>query len=132
VFNFFKPDYAPSGVIKKKALVAPEFQLINEANNTRFYNELYNLINNHKAISWSVYSTQISIKELIKRANSMTDLLNYLDLLLMGAKMPDEMKTIIQSYIRTIPLDSGDRKGIERSVNALYLVMSSPYYLIQR
>lgn len=134
VFNFFKPDYAPSGLITKKGLVAPEFQLVNEANNTSFYNELYALIQwSYKRVPYSnPYSIQININSLRNKAKSPKDLVNYLDLLLTNKKMPIEMQTLLLNYIRNVPLNSGDEKGVKRAIDALYLVMSSPYYLVQR
>lgn len=41
VFNFYEPDYAPRGAIADLALVAPEFQIINESTALLAANDLY-------------------------------------------------------------------------------------------
>jgi uncharacterized protein (DUF1800 family) len=134
VFNFFKPDYSPSRAFSNKNLVAPEFQLINEANITSFQNALYERIQwyykqKHNA---TLSSVLININGLTKKATVAPDLVNYLDLILTGNQMPDTAKTVLINYLRNVPIESGDRKGVRRATDALYLVMSSPYYLIQR
>lgn len=134
VFNFFRPDYAPSGAIKRQGLVAPEFQLINDANNTRFYNELFGLIRwYYKGNPYiSKDNVLININTLRNIAKLPVDLVNNLDMVLTGRNLPASVKTELQKYLRTIPLETGSEKGVRRSLEALYLVISSPYYLIQR
>ncbi|MFZ2725805.1 MAG: DUF1800 domain-containing protein [Methylococcaceae bacterium] len=134
VFNFFTPDYATSGYMASNKLVAPEFQLVNEANNTRFYNELYGLIqygNNFNSYA-DPHNIQIDIKPLVKRANSPADLVSYLNLLLTNGKMSTDMQGVLKTYIHNVTASTRAQRDLKRSVDALYLVMSSPYYLIQR
>jgi len=134
VFNFFRPDYAPSGGVKNNGLVAPEFQWVNDANNTRFYNELFGLTQWY--YKGNPYADRnnilININMLKNHAKSPPGLVNYLDLVLTGKKLPDGTKRVLEGYLRTIPLDRGSEKGVRRSLEALYLIMSSPHYLIQR
>jgi uncharacterized protein (DUF1800 family) len=134
VFNFFKPDFAPSGPINNKGLFAPEFQLVNDANNTRFYNELFGLT--HWRYMGNPYANPfdvlINVTNLKKRAKSTAQLVDYLDLIMSGNRMPADVKTVLTNYVRSIDYISYPEKGLNRSLEALYLVMSSPYYLIQR
>lgn len=134
VFNFFRPDFAPSGTIKNKGVFAPEFQLVNDANNTRFYNELFGLI--HWRYKGNPYTNPfdilININNLKTRARSPTDLVAYLNLILTGNKLPADVKTVLINYVRSIAYISYPEKGVNRALEALYLVMSSPHYLIQR
>ena len=44
VFNFYKPDYAPQGVIENKGLVAPEFELHNASTSVAYINTMYTWI----------------------------------------------------------------------------------------
>ncbi len=134
VFNFFRPDFAPSGAINDKGLFAPEFQLINDANNTRFYNELFSLIQWHyKGKPYAdPFSVLINISNLNKRAKVPVDLVNYLDLMFTGSKLPDDVKTVLMGYIRSLDYKNSAGNGVTRSLEALYLIMSSPHYLIQR
>lgn len=133
VFNFFRPDFAPSGAIKNKNLFAPEFQLVNDANNTNFHNELFRLSHwQYKGYQWAnPYDVLINLNTLTSRSRAPLDLVNYLNLILTGNKMPDDVKTVLFNYLRSIPY-STTVGNINRSVEGLYLVLSSPYYLIQR
>ncbi|MDD5271183.1 MAG: DUF1800 domain-containing protein [Methylovulum sp.] len=134
VFNFFRPDFAPSGPINDQGLFAPEFQLVNDANNTRFYNELFGLIQWHyKGNPYAdPFSVLININNLSKRAKVPVDLVNYLDLMFTGNKLPADVKTVLTAYIRSLDYKNGAGNGVTRSLEALYLVISSPHYLIQR
>jgi len=134
VFNFFRPDFAPSGTIKNRGFFAPEFQLVNDANNTRFYNELFGLINwRYKGNPYTnPFDILININNLKTRARSPTDLVAYLNLILTGNKLPADVKTVLINYVRSIAYISYPEKGVNRALEALYLVMSSPHYLIQR
>ena len=134
VFNFFRPDYAPSGEVKSKGLFAPEFQWVNDANNARFYNELFGLI--HWRYQGNKYASRndilININSLKTHAKIAVELIDYLDLLLTGKKLPDDVKTVLQNYIKLIYYKTSSGEGVDRSLEALYLIMSSPHYLIQR
>ncbi|MDO9105407.1 MAG: DUF1800 domain-containing protein [Methylovulum sp.] len=134
VFNFFRPDYAPSGAIKDNKMVAPEFQWVNDANNTRFYNELFGLTQWYYKGNPYVDRNNIliDINNLKSHAKSPDDLVNYLDFLLTGKKLPVDAKQALRNYLRGIAMGTGRDKGVRRSLEALYLIMSSPYYLIQR
>jgi uncharacterized protein (DUF1800 family) len=134
VFNFFNPDYSPSRALTNKNLVAPEFQMINEANITSFQNALYGLIEKSykQKTNATLSNILININTLKQKAVQPADLVNYLNLLLTGNQLPDPVKTVLTAYLRTLPLETGERKGVARAVDALYLIMSSPYYLIQR
>ena len=134
VFNFFRPDFAPVGSIKTRGLFAPEFQLVNEANNTRFYNELYGRIKWYYRGNPYVNRSDVLININGLKILSITPvrLVNYLNLVLSGGKLPPDVITVLTNYIRSVAYNSYSGKGVERSLEALYLVMSSPYYLIQR
>ncbi len=134
VFNFFRPDFAPSGPVKNKGLFAPEFQLVNDANNTRLYNELFGLVYwRYKGNPYvNPFDVLINISNLKKRAKVPGTLVDYLDLMLTGNKLPADVKTVLTNYIRNIDYVSYPEKGVNRSLEALYFVMSSPHYLIQR
>ncbi len=134
VFNFFKPDYAPTRYFESKGLVAPEFQLVNEANVTSFQNSLYSLIewSYKQKTNISLNQVQINIELLRKKAANPADLVNYLSLILTANQIPDNVKTVLVTYLKKVAMETGARSGVVRSIDALYLIMSSPYYLIQR
>jgi uncharacterized protein (DUF1800 family) len=133
VFNFFKPSFSPSGPLKRNGLVGPEFQLVNDARNVTFYNELYWRINHYfKGNPWADRDDiLINITALKSKAAKPAELVGYLDLNLTGRRLPPGFKTTLTTYLESVPLDNWEGTGIRRSLDALYLVMSSPYYLIQ-
>ncbi|WP_052700136.1 hypothetical protein [Methylocucumis oryzae] len=74
----------------------------------------------------------INISTLKKNAKNTKELVGYLDTVLTGKQLPEETKLTIANYVRKIDLGRAENKGVRRSLEALYLVMSSPFYLIQR
>lgn len=138
VFNFYRPDYAPAGQIAAAGLLAPEFQITNE-------NTLINMSN------YLMYFTQFSFWSLAeagftdensfliqvqyesKIAHDPYHLAAYLDLVFFAGVMPESMQTILVEHIESIPywLD-GVPPGVLRTVDAIWLVVSSPQYAIQR
>jgi len=108
--------------------------LVNEANNTRFYNELYGRIKWYYRGNPYVNRSDVLININGLKILSITPvrLVNYLNLVLSGGKLPPDVITVLTNYIRSVAYNSYSGKGVERSLEALYLVMSSPYYLIQR
>lgn len=56
VFNFFSPDFAPSGAIAGNSLVAPELQLVTEAQVFKAFNT-YNQLLSSGLYRWSVHNT---------------------------------------------------------------------------
>jgi uncharacterized protein (UPF0333 family) len=120
--------------MSSKGQVAPEFQLVNDASITTFQNTLYSLIqwSYKRKDRPSLSKVMINLNSLKQRANKANELIDYLDLTLTGNQLPADVKTVLTNYISNIPKDSGSSKGVTRSIDALYLVMGSPYYLIQR
>ncbi|MDZ7899148.1 MAG: DUF1800 family protein [Arcicella sp.] len=59
VFNFFQPDYAPSGPVKDAAKYAPEFQLLNSQNLTGYMNALQRwIVSNNPTDWWGFFPTE--------------------------------------------------------------------------
>lgn len=135
VFNFFRPDFSPPGPLKKAGLVGPEFQLVNDAATTSLQNELFWRINYYrKDIEWAYRNDiLIDIAPLKTKAKDPEKLVNYLNLMLTGNRLPAAFRETLVSYLRTINKNTWDDNDVttRRAADALYLVMSSPYYLIQ-
>ena len=133
VFNFFRPDYAPNGTIKNRGLVAPEFQMLSGAQNTLLHNELWNRIqwyysgNPHMDLN----DLLVDIEPLRQRAATPPALVDYLDQLLTGKRLPASIKTSLANYLVSVNIGTGATRGTQRALDALYLIISSPYYLIQ-
>lgn len=135
VFNFYRPNYSPPGPLRAAGKVGPEFQLVNDATTGALQNELYWRINYYRQdLDWAYRNDiLINIASLTKRAGNPTTLVTYLDLMLTGNRLPAEFKQTLIDYLGTVNGNTWDRRGVNarRSVDALYLVMGSPYYLIQ-
>ncbi len=133
VFNFFRPDYAPNGTIKSRGLVAPEFQMLSGAQNTLLHNELWTRIqwyysgNPHMDLN----DLLVDIEPLRQRAATPPALVDYLDQLLTGKRLPASIKTSLANYLVSVNIGTGATRGTQRALDALYLIISSPYYLIQ-
>ncbi|SMF95766.1 Uncharacterized conserved protein, DUF1800 family [Methylomagnum ishizawai] len=133
VFNFFRPDYAPNGAIKNKGLVAPEFQMVTETQSTQLHNELWGRIQWYYSGNpyLDLNNLLVDIEALRVRAAKPATLVDYLDQLLTGRRMPTAVKSSLATYLTKVALGTGASAGTLRALDALYLVISSPYYLIQ-
>jgi len=133
VFNFFRPDYAPNGAIKNRGLVAPEFQMLNDAQNTLLHNELWGRIQWYYLGNPNLDLNQLllDIEPLRSRAGAPSTLVDYLDQLLTGKRLPASIKNELATYLLGVNMGTGASAGIQRALDALYLIISSPYYLIQ-
>lgn len=135
VFNFYRPNFSPPGPIKKSGLVGPEFQLVNDAATTSLQNELYWRINYYrKDLDWAYRNDiLINIAALKAKADNPQALVAYLNLMLTGNRLPRDFQDTLIDYLAGIKPRNWDADDIpaRRAVDALYLVMSSPYYLVQ-
>ena len=145
VFNFFQQDYQPIGPIEVAGLVAPEFQITSAQTIAGFINGLYRLIisgdiaDEYDLFSNEVdanYSDEISTLDVTPES-TFTDndklhiLLDRLNLLLAQGNISDvSINTIIKvvkEFPNTTELEKQDRVKL-----AIYLLMTSPEYLINR
>ncbi|MGQ0529455.1 MAG: DUF1800 domain-containing protein [Panacagrimonas sp.] len=132
VFNFFSPFYAAPGAILDTGLVSPEFQLANESSIAIAYNRIYNSIYRDfvGASGSPANSIRIDLAPLVTRASDPVALVDYLNGLLLSGQMPDAEKSAMTTYLDGILATAGG--GRQRGQEALYLVMTSPYYLVQK
>jgi uncharacterized protein (DUF1800 family) len=130
VFNFFSPDYAPPGVISNNKLIAPELEIVTENFLTRTSNFLaystlwgyteYEDINDDRIL--------IDMNSLKPMVDDSSELLEYLDMLLLGGTMNDEARIVfIEAFEHTDGQEVNDRLS-----NLLFLIMISPQYTVQR
>lgn len=135
VFNFFRPDFSPSGPLKKAGLLGPEFQLVNDAATGSLQNELYWRINYYrKDLDWAYRNDiLINIRPLMAKADQPAALVKHLNLMLTGKRLPRAFRDTLTEYLTSINARTWDANDVaaRRAVDALYLVMSSPYYLVQ-
>ena len=125
VFNFYMPDYAPSGVIDTAGLVAPEFQILNSVFSVTFPNALYNLIQSGAGTFTLNLTDQAAIA-----TDSL--LIDNLDLYLTHGTMSVETRAAITtalSKVITAMVPTGTL-AISKVRLAIHLVILSPDFAI--
>lgn len=127
VFNFFSPEYSPEGTIKDLGLVAPEFQLGNEAQVTTGYNSLRRLTRDRYGYT-DIDRLRLDLTEELALANDPAGLVNRLDLLLFAGGLSPELGNIAQQMIEAIPASD----PLRRVRSAINLLVNSPEFMIQK
>ena len=153
VFNFFQSNFQPIGPIEEAGLVAPVFQITNSQTLMGYMNALNEwLFHDDLVVDWGPGyrrpfedgdrpSLDFSAELQLVADEDLPALLDRLSLLLTHGQLSDYAKEQMITAIQTIPLDEAiDRPlGIDletlhllRVKMAVFLVMSSPEYLINR
>ncbi len=132
VFNFFRPNYSPAGVLRDASLVAPEFQIVTENTMTQLANEIEKEIVGR---DWNDYPNDyitVDTTREITLASNIDALLNHLNLLLLNGNMPSDLRTLIRDYLNSAPYyDNSDKQSFQAR-DAIMLILHSPDYLIQK
>jgi len=134
VFNFFSPFYAPPGEIQAAGLVAPEFGIATEYQNTLVTNTMF-----YQAFVGNSFSTAdpsfqpgtvyIDIGEEMALAGDNDALIDRVADKLLGGRISDTLRNEIAGMLALIPGDSND---LLRVAETIYLVASSPEFAYQR
>lgn len=138
VFNFFRPDFAPNGGIKDAGLVGPEFQLANDAMLARAFNEIFVRIDWYRKDNPNdLGDGQILVDLAPYKQLAIEDpaaLVDQLDLLFTHGSLPQEFKDALIAHIPTVwKGNQGDYTwGLYPAIDAITLIVDSPYYLIFR
>jgi len=139
VFNFFGPDYAPPGDISERGLVAPEFQITNETFVSRTANKFWYLL--FQGYQGSPYASadamELNLTPLISLADQPDALLDYLDLLFMAGQMSSGMRDVLMDVAQNTAmdnewLDGNSVPGTFRVISVLYVLLTSPEYVVQK
>lgn len=130
VFNFFKPGYTQPGPIKDADMLSPEFQIVNESQLVNVANFFFRTLVNNPPPSPSTWQTpyQIQIGALLALSNDAGALLDTLNASLMASQMSHAMRQIIINRINQIAASEPTLRVTE----AIYYIMTSPEYLVQR
>ncbi len=130
VFNFFRPDFSQPGEISNRGLNSPEFQILDESSIITITSRLL------ASTIWSHnYKTDIEpsrltidISDEMNMVSNSDELLDHLNLLLLGGRMSSELRNEVSSL-----MSARDYEGSEsqRVVEAIYLIASSPEAALQ-
>ncbi|MBL8299009.1 MAG: DUF1800 domain-containing protein [Rhodanobacteraceae bacterium] len=133
VFNFFKPDYSPPGELSTRGLLAPELQIHTESQITAQTNAL------GSQIFWG-YLGQTYAEPNSILIDSMRDatlaanpaaLVDRYNLLLLSGQMSPWMRAHLIAYLESITSDTPNHLR-QRVHEALYLIVNSPEYAVQK
>ena len=145
VFNFFQQDYQPIGAVEEAGLVAPEFQITDAQTIAGFINGLYRwVISGDVADEYDLftnetdanYTDEISVID-VSGETTYTDndklhiLMDRLNLLLAQGRVSDTSLNTIINVLKEFPITTVTEKQ-DRTKLAIYLLMTSPEYLINR
>lgn len=135
VFNFFRPTFQQPGEIRDLGLLSPEFQIATDTMLVATPNDL----------DWRIFYFYIgSTYSYAQEADAMLmdygatlnplaaqpgQLIDRLNLLLMSGQMSPFMREVILTRLNALPNDNGGRDRVQ---HALYLVLNSPEYAIQK
>ena len=134
VFNFYRPDFQPFGEIQTRGWAAPEFQVATDRQLVSAPNDLYWRLFYFHLGSDYFYAQDpdqllIDYTELMGLASTPAVLVDRLDLLLMSGQMSPYMRDVLLSHLGGM---GNPNAGLDRVQQALYLILSSPEYSIQK
>ncbi|WP_137940268.1 DUF1800 domain-containing protein [Chitinivorax sp. B] len=138
VFNFFRPGYVPPGTaIAEQGLVAPEFQITHETSVVGYYNLMQDVV--AKGIGTSsngVRDVAPDYAAELALADNPDALVNRVELMLSYGSLRPANRQLIRDAVNAIAIPADVNKAATARRNrvqmAIYLVMVSPEYLIQR
>ncbi len=137
VFNFFRPDFSPNGLLNDNGLNAPEFQIINEntmVSSTNLFNQLIEKFSTDQAFTPALEQlSEFDMRDVTNLASNTDNLLDYLDLVLLNNEMSNPLRDILKEHLDAPDIFNDGREGqFQKAREAIMLIVDSPEYLIQR
>lgn len=148
VFNFYRPDYQHPGELKDSNMYAPEFQILTESmimsqistlSSAIFWRDTQNdWLEPTIDPQWDVFSPRLHLDRERNLTKNPAELLDHLNLLLMAGQMSQPMYDVIVNHLnanKVNPSWSAEGQMWQRDTmvyEALFLVMTSPEYAVQR
>lgn len=145
VFNFFQSDYQPIGPVEDAGKVAPVFQMTDAQSFTAYVNGVYDwVVRNRVADEYDLYSNEpdANYENQISRLrydrylsyaedDKLHALIDMVNMLFAGGQVSDYTEKIIENMVKELPIADEDDRLMRVKV-AIYLVLSSPEYLINK
>ena len=133
VFNFFRPNHRPPGELSDLGLDAPETQLATETTTTATTNRFYTLVHERwDGVPRSLGPDEVilSLAPLRPLAGDPEALVDRVGLLLLGGRRtPPDMRQTVLDLVRATPLTDD---GTQRALEAIWIVVTSPEFAVQR
>jgi len=129
VFNFYRPDYSPNGLIARRSLHAPEFQINNDVSALKLLNYYHILINEgitedetgNFGSRWFVEAS-LDFTHEATLANNLQLLINHLDLVLCGGRLSESTKTLVLQALEEKNAQNAFLSNIACVRAAVYLI----------
>lgn len=140
VFNFFKPDYSRPGEIRSAGLRSPEFQILSDSlavgtPNRLFYEVFCYYTGSERCWDSDAPDTlQLNLaRDAPLAVSDPGALLDRYNLLFLSGQMSPFMRATLLAQLQQLTQqDYGNSLGRVRVQNALYLILNSPEYSIQK
>ena len=146
VFNFFRPGYVPpSTALAAGGAVAPEFQLVNESSVGGYLNYMQGVIRNglyvnapelpnNASTSGNGYDLKASYASELALATDADALVARINLLMCAGQLSNATTQLIADALKATPVTaaSTDSTKLDRVAAAIFLVMASAEYLVQK
>ena len=134
VFNFYHPDYTPSGPLAVAQLVGPEFEITNSATISGFMDfSKYGIIGGFNQSSTDpntrlqpIYDSYIAL------ASNPAAMIDAMNLTLLSAGMSVQFRSQLVDVVTRLTDSNATTQATERFKTALWLIMNSPEYSIQK
>jgi uncharacterized protein (DUF1800 family) len=129
VFNFYRPGYVPPNTALATAgLVAPEFQIVNETTVAGYLNFLMGFLR------YGYYDLTMDFSQIQPTVSDSATLLANLNLHFCANQLSATTIATIKAALdpAQYEVDHQDAYKYDRTLSAIFLVMASPEYLIQK
>ncbi|WP_171012364.1 DUF1800 family protein [Acidovorax sp. NB1] len=146
VFNFFRPGYVPpSTALATTGAVAPEFQLVNESSVGGYLNYMQGVIRsgifvnapelpNNASTSNNGYDIKATYANELAIVADADALVARINLLMCAGQLSAATVKLISDALKATPVTaaSTDNAKLDRVAAAVFLVMASAEYLVQK
>jgi uncharacterized protein (DUF1800 family) len=140
VFNFYKPDYSRPGEIRTTGLRSPEFQILSDSlavgTSNRLFYELFCFYTGSQRCWDSSFADTLQMnlaRDTALAAGNPAALLDRYNLLFLSGQMSPFLRAVILQQLQQVTSAThGAAMGRVRVQNALYLIVNSPEYAIQK
>ncbi len=137
VFNFFKPEYLPPGVLANHGLFGPEFQIVNAGSAISAPNYYFKAIYDNDLHRWGSGNPDRAVRPNfapeLALVNDPDALVRRLDLVLTGGTLSPREFSVVRDAVARIPAAEWMYQWEnERVWLAAYLIVTSPEFCVLR
>ncbi|MBL8514095.1 MAG: DUF1800 family protein, partial [Betaproteobacteria bacterium] len=134
VFNFYHPDYGPSGVMAQAGLLGPEFEITNSATLAGFMDfSGYGIVGGFGQFDSDPNKrTNPDYAPFIALANDPAAMVDAMNIALLAGGMSAQFRNALIAMVTKLTDSNATTQSTERFKTALWLILNSPEYSIQK